>query len=746
MFERTRRPPVTVAPPVSVARHPANAPTLDHWAHPEAPDHELTAWGSRAMPERFSDIPVHAPGREPTGITGLPTARPSLPLQPKVDVGPVDDPLEKEADRVADLVLGISVHSSRVAASRASAVGGDVLQKPGAGSVPTTEAPAIVHDVVASAGEPLDADTRQALEPRFGFDFSRVRVHHDAQAAESAQSIRAQAFTVGTDIAFAEGRYDPKSATGQRLLAHELAHVVQQGRADALTVQREPVSGATNQLATAATPASASPPARGHQGDTASLAEVMAAVEHVRPSGTAGRYVTELHGRAIEMDESQRAALAATATQSLRDAAEGVRRKADAARSAYETQNQVNEASPVSAFVVTSIAGVRGMSAEILEASRAAESLAAQATSAAGTGALTRAAQLLSLAETQAARAAQLERQYREGIISAGEGTVTALEFTRDASFVTLGVLAIIATGGAAAGAGTTMTAFGASVATVSTANAIAIGAPAVAAGGGALMQLALGDRIDWGRVGVDVAVGIILARFGGRFSQTLFTRMVGSGAVAGVGKLAFGRIVSSLVTHEAATLFATVVDAAYRESLGDNVTWEQFVDRLADRMSDPKGLFVAVLLGAVQAGAEAELGGSRLTEITDSRGKPVGETDVIRAGKIREDKSALGLHSINPRTGKPAPDSDERSWAERQIFKKTVNRINNLATADATRPAAGGSRVHPSIDELRTVREYEVVIDGDSPVLRAEVEAALGRLRLAFPRWKFTAKFGQGG
>jgi hypothetical protein len=82
-----------------------------------------------------------------------------------------------------------------------------------------------------SRGQPLDAGTRAYFEPRYGHDFSRVRVHADQQAGETARAMDAAAYTVGSQIAFAEGRYQPGTAAGRRLLAHELAHVVQQRNA-----------------------------------------------------------------------------------------------------------------------------------------------------------------------------------------------------------------------------------------------------------------------------------------------------------------------------------------------------------------------------------------------------------------------------------------------------------------------------------------------------------------------------------
>jgi len=90
--------------------------------------------------------------------------------------------------------------------------------------------PPVVHDVLASPGVPLDGVTRERMETSFGHDFSGVRVHAGARAAESAQAVHARAYTVGSDIVFNQGAYDTRSSQGTHLLAHELAHVVQQQR------------------------------------------------------------------------------------------------------------------------------------------------------------------------------------------------------------------------------------------------------------------------------------------------------------------------------------------------------------------------------------------------------------------------------------------------------------------------------------------------------------------------------------
>lgn len=93
----------------------------------------------------------------------------------------------------------------------------------------TAEVPSIVHEVLRAPGQPLDIGTRSFMESRFGHDFSQVRVHTDAKAGASAQAVDALAYTVGSNVVFGPHQYAPGSSTGRELLAHELAHVMQQG-------------------------------------------------------------------------------------------------------------------------------------------------------------------------------------------------------------------------------------------------------------------------------------------------------------------------------------------------------------------------------------------------------------------------------------------------------------------------------------------------------------------------------------
>src|SRR5215218_1777268 len=116
------------------------------------------------------------------------------------------------------------------------------LQRRATNQTESSAVPPIVHEALRTAGRPLDITTRTFMEPRFGHDFGRVRVHTDARAAESAQAVNAAAYTVGRDIVFGARQYAPGTSEGRRLLAH----VVQQEGATrdghgthAATVQRQ---------------------------------------------------------------------------------------------------------------------------------------------------------------------------------------------------------------------------------------------------------------------------------------------------------------------------------------------------------------------------------------------------------------------------------------------------------------------------------------------------------------------------
>jgi outer membrane protein OmpA-like peptidoglycan-associated protein len=106
----------------------------------------------------------------------------------------------------------------------------DELRRHGSGPAPAN-APPIVHEVLQSGGSPLPPTARADMERSLGHDFSAVRIHTDARAADSARMVRAHAYTVGRHVVFGPGQFAPGSAHGRQVLAHELVHTLQQGSA-----------------------------------------------------------------------------------------------------------------------------------------------------------------------------------------------------------------------------------------------------------------------------------------------------------------------------------------------------------------------------------------------------------------------------------------------------------------------------------------------------------------------------------
>ena len=204
-----------------------------------------------------------------------------LHVQAKMSVSVPGEPAEAEADTVADAVMRMpapaaatpastSDKSDKASASRlprlanirppsvpsvapvipvaARAVSPSSAEPAadvngGGGNVDAgaDSAPAVSHALSGGGGAPLDASARSFLEPRMGHDLSDVRVHTGERAAKSAQAVNAQAYTVGRDVVFGAGAYQPGSSAGRKLLAHELTHVVQQtGGARRKSVARKP--------------------------------------------------------------------------------------------------------------------------------------------------------------------------------------------------------------------------------------------------------------------------------------------------------------------------------------------------------------------------------------------------------------------------------------------------------------------------------------------------------------------------
>ncbi|MDR3676856.1 MAG: DUF4157 domain-containing protein [Acidobacteriota bacterium] len=177
--------------------------------------------------------PIHAPG---------------VAFQAKLRVGETDDPLEHEANRVAaemmrapssQIFIGQAppqISRKAVLSSRAGPESSLSTAQNSGGA-----APGIVHQVLRGPGQPMDAELRAFMEPRFRQDFGQIRIHTDTTAAQSAKELNARAYTAGKSIVFAEGEFAPRSAGGRSLLAHELVHALQQGGQPQL-IQRAPAN------------------------------------------------------------------------------------------------------------------------------------------------------------------------------------------------------------------------------------------------------------------------------------------------------------------------------------------------------------------------------------------------------------------------------------------------------------------------------------------------------------------------
>lgn len=162
-------------------------------------------------------------------------------LQPKLEIGQPDDPYEKEADRVADQVMMMSNQGIQLSQ------GGDVVQRQplvqrvsSRNSGKQTASPKITSKVstIRGSGNPLPKNIQNEMGGKIGADFSYVKIHTDNTAAQLSQNLRARAFTVGNDIYFNKGQYNPNSREGKRLMAHELTHVVQQQEYEQEMIQR----------------------------------------------------------------------------------------------------------------------------------------------------------------------------------------------------------------------------------------------------------------------------------------------------------------------------------------------------------------------------------------------------------------------------------------------------------------------------------------------------------------------------
>ena len=152
-------------------------------------------------------------------------------LQTKLEVSQPGDPYEREADQVADRILSMPAQAQAPAQSMPtpSARAAGTTQQSDAANAVEPHAEEAVSSATRSSGQPLPEGMQRKFEQALGTDLSAVRVHTGTESVEASRAIHARAFALGQDIHFNQGQYNPDSSGGQRLLAHEVVHTVQQG-------------------------------------------------------------------------------------------------------------------------------------------------------------------------------------------------------------------------------------------------------------------------------------------------------------------------------------------------------------------------------------------------------------------------------------------------------------------------------------------------------------------------------------
>lgn len=207
-------------------------------------------FAAQAKPEEVALIETQKLNSNPADFSILePQGGRSLPLQPKLTIGAPNDPYEQEADRVAAQVVQ-QIHAPKAEQAAARAIQrenlpeeelqmkSDHTESTGGGEA-SQHLESAIHSA-RNSGQPLDPVLQQQMGQAMNADFGDVKVHTDNQADQLSQLIQAEAFTTGQDIFFRQGAYQPKSQSGQEVLAHELTHVIQQGGSSSSHIQRLP--------------------------------------------------------------------------------------------------------------------------------------------------------------------------------------------------------------------------------------------------------------------------------------------------------------------------------------------------------------------------------------------------------------------------------------------------------------------------------------------------------------------------
>ena len=635
------------------------------------------------------------------------------------------------------------------------------------------------YNEARTGGHPLPEADRTYFEQRYGYSMENVRIHADGRSSEAARSVGARAFTLGHHIVFDAQQYSPSTAGGRRLLAHELAHVVQQSRggasfgappgsasehfarsaASAAVLSGAgvvPISGASSpgiardalsliqnldpsrlsdfelqqetlqvnawlsQHANVSDPnteqmtnalrrleaeerkrqANRQPPQPRRPllpnikgGGAQDLEGAMAVIDAIHPSENAsGLYTLEFQGEEKTLTQEQVDLLKRRARSVLIDHIGRVEAKNAGTRAGYASQKATDRDHWLVAPIVKFLGNVQDPGPYLDSAISDADSFDKQARAALDAGHFAQAAEMMARGETRALSAQRMWQAYFQGIISAGEMTITVLEVTRDAAFITLGILATVATGGAAAGAGATAFGVDLGVGVGTAANVIAVGAPIVASLSEAAAKVAMGDPVDWGELTLNIAVSILLARFGGKATEGIAEAVlarVAKGVEQRVAKLIIKRAVQAAILHAGSTALTTTVNAVYQRLSGKKITWGDFMNQLVKALTDPKGIAVTVVTTAIATKGELQFASEPAPTVTTSE-RAAARARRAKAGCVHGPKTIRRASGTYTGRATSSPCQEGRCPS---IRAEADGRSTRRQTADRNAGASGTHR-----------------------------------------------------
>ncbi len=733
-------------------------------------------------------------------------------IQAKLAVNQPGDAYEHEADRVAQEVVSSPTPPAvqrKCACGGAAGAGGEceecrkkkeglVQRKAASDSGPAT-APPVVHNVLGSAGQPLDPTTRGFLEPRFGHSFGDVRVHTDEQAAEAAGSVNALAFTVGRDVVFGAGQYAPGTTEGRRLLAHELTHVVQQQGAGASLRRKEGNDGNQKQPGNKSAttkqtpnPATAAPlvpasviPKGGENVDRVGIVNWDGELQvrlRSSPDTKADNVVTTLafntHVQVIKrfagdwlFVSTQSGDLGYVAARyvwmdlpepnaDLHRVKPGCPGTAIAIAECYYGAYAHHWGQDLR-FYVNVLAWANHVSVpDTTDGWRKVQFQAGKliwipshdfARSLQGvvnSGSLSyNVADALGVASF-IKRAAELWDDFRTALSLSSKYIRAAITLHVELALIEA-LLSLVEVLRAAVAILAISTAVGAAI-------GFAVGAaPGAALGAKAGFEVGM-IFLEWlglamlvvtiGKALMDIATsfGLFLAMvWNARGDQRTLDQAAQQFAEA-IGVLV-GNVVEAIALYALslglskgkAWLRASKIGKAMGETRAGE--WLTERGRKVNAGENPHER-LPPMVGPRRALASYYRG----VLLVNERGETRVDFDGVDMGNRRfvEHKSGVGLDKANPATGKP--QQTNAKWAEKKITVETKRRIDRLLTETLdTKNSDNGSSTVPSLEEIKGFKHYHFVIDADTPALRAAVFAELAKLKNAYRDWTFSVEFG---